>query len=65
MKMAEFVQFDDDLYRVIQKYFKYDLNGDENLFNWYCRIRNELEKQIDVKRDKYNENYAYYLINNK
>ena len=23
------------------------------------------ENEIDVKRDKYNENYAYYLINNK
>ena len=63
MKKAEYLQFDDDLYRVIQKYFKYDLNGDENLFNWYCRIRNELEKQIDVWRNE--RNYEDYYFTNR
>ena len=42
----DFWQLDIDLYILIQKYFKISLNDDKKIFNWYCEMRNELEKQI-------------------
>jgi hypothetical protein len=47
----DWFQFDTDLYILIQKHFKYELNEDERLFNWYCKLRNNIEKQI-VKQKK-------------
>jgi hypothetical protein len=46
----DFLQLDNDLYNLIQKYFKICLNDDEKLFNWYCEIRNKLEKQITKQK---------------
>jgi len=43
-------QFDTDFYNLIQNQFKYVLNEDETLFNWYCKLRNDLEKQIINKK---------------
>jgi hypothetical protein len=42
----DFWQLDTDLYILMQKYFKISLNDDKKIFNWYCEIRNKLEKQI-------------------
>lgn len=44
-------QFDTDFYNLIQSQFKHGLNEDEALFNWYCKLRNDLEKQI-IKKQK-------------
>ena len=44
-------QFDTDFYNLIQSQFKHGLNEDEALFNWYCKLRNNLEKQI-IKKQK-------------
>jgi len=46
----DFWQLDNDLYNLIQKYFKISLNDDKKLFNWYCEMRNKLEKQIINKQ---------------
>ena len=43
-------QFDTDFYNLIQNQFKHVLNEDETLFNWYCKLRNDLEKQIINKK---------------
>jgi hypothetical protein len=42
----DFWQLDIDLYNLIQKHFNISLNEDKKIFNWYCKIRNKLEKQI-------------------
>ncbi len=42
----DFWQLDTDLYNLIQKHFKISLNSDEKLFNWYCNVRNKIEKKI-------------------
>jgi hypothetical protein len=42
----DFWRLDTDLYNLIQKHFKISLNDDEKLFNWYCNIRNKIEKKI-------------------
>ena len=47
----DWFEFDTNFYNLIQKHFKYGLNEDENLFNWYCKLRNKIEKQI-VKQQK-------------
>lgn len=44
-------QFDTDFYNLIQNHFKHGLNEDEALFNWYCKLRDKLEKQI-IKKQK-------------
>jgi len=45
-------QFDTDFYNLIQNQFKHSLNEDEALFNWYCKLRNDLEKQIIKRKEK-------------
>jgi hypothetical protein len=52
----DFWQLDTDLYILMQKYFKISLNDDKKIFNWYCEIRNELEKQIVKQKGQNNEN---------
>ena len=52
----DFWQLDIDLYNLIQKHFKISLNEDKKIFNWYCKIRNKLEKQIVKQNGKNNEN---------
>ena len=52
----DFWQLDIDLYNLIQKYFKISLNDDKKIFNWYCEMRNELEKQIVKQNGQNNEN---------
>jgi hypothetical protein len=47
----DWFEFDTDFYNLIQKHFKYELNEDESLFNWYCKLRNKIEKQI-IKQAK-------------
>ena len=42
----DWFRFDTDFYDLIQKHFKIELNQDENLFNWYCQLRDKLENQI-------------------
>ena len=50
-------QFDTDFYNLIQNQFKHSLNEDEALFNWYCKLRNDLEKQIiNKQKGQQNEN---------
>ena len=51
----DFWQLDIDLYILIQKYFKISLNEDKKIFNWYCEMRNELEKQIVKQKGQNNE----------
>jgi hypothetical protein len=53
----DFWQLDTDLYILMQKYFKISLNDDKKIFNWYCEIRNELEKQIVKQKGQQNENF--------
>jgi hypothetical protein len=45
-------QFDTDFYNLIQSQFKHGLNEDKALFNWYCKLRNDIEKQIVNKKRK-------------
>jgi hypothetical protein len=52
----DFWQLDIDLYDLIQKHFKISLNEDKKIFNWYCKIRNKLEKQIVKQNGQNNEN---------
>ena len=52
----DFWQLDIDLYNLIQKHFKISLNEDKKIFNWYCKIRNKLEKQIVKQNGQNNEN---------
>ena len=47
----DWFKFDTDFYDLIQKHFKVELNQDENLFNWYCELRDKLEIQI-IKQKK-------------
>ena len=47
----DWFKFDTDFYDLIQKHFKVELNQDENLFNWYCELRDKLEIQI-IKQQK-------------
>jgi len=47
-------KFDTDFYNLIQNEFKCGLNEDETLFNWYCKLRNDLEKQIINKKNEKN-----------
>ena len=47
----DWFKFDTDFYDLIQKHFKIELNQDESLFNWYCELRDKLEKQI-IKKQK-------------
>ena len=51
MQDINWYEFDTDFYDLIQKHFKIELNQDENLFNWYCELRDKLEKQI-MKQSK-------------
>jgi hypothetical protein len=53
---SDFWQLDIDLYNLIQKHFKISLNEDKKIFNWYCKIRNKLEKQIVKQNGQNNEN---------
>lgn len=50
----DWFKFDTDFYDLIQKHFKVELNQDENLFNWYCELRDKLEIQI-IKQQKRTE----------
>ena len=43
-------QFDTDFYNWIQSQFIHGLNEDVALFNWYCKLRNDIEKQIINKK---------------
>ena len=49
---SEFMDIDDKLQDIIQKTLaiKYNLNEDEKLFDWYCKIRNNLCQQIHNKK---------------
>jgi hypothetical protein len=61
MPDKEFVYIDDELYSIIQKTLaiKYSINEDKELFEWYCKIRDKLCKDIHNKKIKLN------LIKNK
>ena len=51
---SEFMDIDDKLQDIIQKTLaiKYNLNEDEKLFDWYCKIRNNLCQQIqNIRKD--------------
>ena len=54
LKDSEFNFIDTQLYLIIQKMLNidYPLNGDPNLFNWYCEIRNKLCQDIHNKKIK-------------
>jgi len=49
---SEFMDIDDKLQDIIQKTLaiEYNLNEDEKLFDWYCKIRNNLCQQIHNKK---------------
>ena len=51
---SEFMDIDDKLQDIIQKTLaiKYTLNEDEKLFDWYCKIRNNLCQQIHNKKKR-------------
>ena len=54
LKDSEFLEIDDKLYSLIQDtlkdYYYCSINEDEDLFNWYCKIRDKLCKEIHKKR---------------
>ena len=52
LKDHEFEKIDDELYPIIQSALniKFNINEDPKLFDWYCNIRNNLCKQIHVKK---------------
>ena len=41
LKDTEFLEIDDKLYSIIQDTLNidYSINEDQDLFNWYCKIR--------------------------
>ena len=50
----KFTKIDDQLYALIEKALEintdnWSMNGDKELFDWYCEIRNKLCKKIDKK----------------
>jgi len=49
---SEFMDIDDKLQDIIQKTLaiEYNLNEDKKLFDWYCKIRNNLCQQIHNKK---------------
>jgi hypothetical protein len=54
LKDSEFVYIDDKLYSIIQNTLeiKYSINEDKELFEWYCKIRDKLCKNIHNKKIK-------------
>ena len=54
LKDSKFVYIDDELYSIIQKtlQIKYSINEDKELFEWYCKIRDKLCKEIHIKKIK-------------
>ena len=55
---SEFMDIDDKLQDIVQKTFsiKYNLNEDDKLFDWYCKIRNNLCQQIHNKKKRIRKN---------
>ena len=55
---SEFMDIDDKLQDIIQKTLaiKYNLNEDEKLFDWYCKIRSNLCQQIHNKKKRIRKN---------
>ena len=54
LKDTEFLEIDDKLYSIIQDTLNidYSINEDQNLFNWYCKIRDKLCEDIHNKKIK-------------
>jgi len=54
---SEFMNIDDNLHDIIQDTLaiSYNINEDNNLFNWFCDIRNKLCQQIHNKKLELNE----------
>tara|TARA_R100000654_G_scaffold31980_1_gene56882 strand:- start:470 stop:676 length:207 start_codon:yes stop_codon:yes gene_type:complete len=56
----EFMDIDDKLYKLIEEALEiggdrtpnWSMNGDKELFDWYCKIRNNLCQQIHNKKLK-------------
>ena len=53
LKDSEFMAIDDKLQDIVQKTLaiKYNLNEDQELFDWYCKIRNKLCEDIHKKKE--------------
>ena len=57
---SEFMDIDDKLYELIEKALEiggdrtpnWSMNGDKELFDWYCEIRNNLCQQIHDKKEE-------------
>ena len=57
---SEFMDIDDKLYELIEKALEiggdrtpnWSMNGDKELFDWYCEIRNNLCEQIHNKKEE-------------
>jgi hypothetical protein len=52
LKDSEFEDIDNRLYPIIEKALdiKFTINEDPKLFDWYCKIRNNLCQQIHNKK---------------
>ena len=52
LKDTEFLEIDDKLFTIIQNTLNidYPINEDQDLFNWYCKIRDRLSKDIHKKK---------------
>ena len=53
LKDTEFLEIDDRLYSIIQDTLNidYSINEDQDLFNWYCQIRDKLCEDIHKKKE--------------
>ena len=53
LKDTEFLEIDDKLYSIIQDTLNidYSINEDQDLFNWYCKIRDKLCEDIHKKKE--------------
>jgi len=52
LKDTEFLEIDDKLYSIIQDTLNidYSINENQDLFNWYCKIRDKLCEDIHKKK---------------
>ena len=57
MSDSEFMELDDKLYDLINPLLangdeNYQMNGDEEIFDWYCDIRNKIVDEITKACDE-------------
>ena len=57
MDDLEFMQLDDKLYELINPFLSngdenFTMNGDTEIFDWYCDIRNKIVDKVNERRLK-------------